>query len=261
MEMQILWGLLVFILGLCLGSFANVIILRLPKGESIVRPRSHCPKCQAPVRFYDNIPVLSYFFLRGKCRNCRASISWRYPLVELITGLLFVAIFLKVGVSWTLVEYLWLAFAGVVVSVIDLDHRILPDVFTLSGVCIGLIGAAINPERSFYDSLFGVLAGGGFLFLVAYVYEAIRGEEGMGGGDIKLLAWIGAVLGWQAIIFTILISSITGSLAGLIVAAIQKSGMKTAIPFGPFLFLAAILYVFVGPDLMRVYLSVFFPFT
>jgi leader peptidase (prepilin peptidase)/N-methyltransferase len=258
--LSVFWSIFIPLLGACLGSFGNVVIARYPAGLSIVTPRSRCPKCKSPIAWYDNIPILSFFILGRRCRLCRVKISWRYPLVELASALLFWALYLKLGLSYTLIEILIFAWAGLVASVIDLDHRILPDVFTLTGILVGLAGAALNPERGFYDALIGAIGGGGFLYLVAYVYAAIKNEEGMGGGDIKLIAWIGAVLGWKAVIFTILASSIFGSIIGLVYAAIQKSGLKTAIPFGPFLFGAALLYVFAGHSPMQVYLSYFFPF-
>jgi leader peptidase (prepilin peptidase) / N-methyltransferase len=252
---------LFFILGACLGSFGNVVIARYPAGESVVRPRSRCPKCKQPIKAHDNIPILSWLMLRGRCRNCEKSISPRYPAVELICGILFAALYLKLGLTVTLAECLIFGWGVVIASFIDLDHRILPDVLTLSGIVVGLLGALVNPDRGFAEALIGVLAGGGFLWLVAYVYSVIRKEEGMGGGDIKLLGWIGAVLGWKSVIFTVLVSCLSGSLVGGIYAATQKSGMKTAIPFGPFLALAAVLYIFIGESVMRSYLALFFPFT
>lgn len=254
------YSIFLFILGTCFGSFGNVLIDRIPKHMSIVKPRSHCFKCKKPIAFYDNIPILSYFILRGKCRQCGAPFSMRNAIVEFLSGLIFLSLFLKVGLSWFLIEAIILSWGMFIASIIDLDHRILPDYFTLTGMVIGLIGAALNPERAFMDGLVGLLMGGGFLWLVAYIYAAIKNEEGMGGGDIKLLGWIGSVLGWKAVIFTILISSITGSVVGLALAAGKKSGLKTAIPFGPFLSFAAYLYIFVGPALIQGYLNFFFPF-
>jgi leader peptidase (prepilin peptidase) / N-methyltransferase len=258
--LDLFYGAFSFIFGLLFGSFGNVIIARLPEKESVVRPRSRCPHCKNQISWYDNIPVISYLALRGKCRNCKKSISKRYPIVELLSGFLFLFIFLKVGLSWTYLELVIFAWAGLVASVIDIDHRILPDVITLPGIVIGLIGAALNPERHFLDGLIGVIGGGGFLWLVAYIYAAVRNEEGMGGGDIKLIAWIGAVLGWRAVIFSILVSSITGSIFGISIAAFKKSGLKTSIPFGPFLYFAAVSFIFIGADVMKAYLAIFFPF-
>ncbi len=251
---------LFFILGACFGSFGNVLIYRLPQKLSVIKPGSFCYKCKSPISFYDNIPIFSYFILSGKCRKCSAPYSIRYSIIELLSALIFLALYFKLGLCWTLVEYMILSWGMLIASVIDLDHRILPDVMTLTGIVVGLLGALLNPERSFMDSLFGFLAGGGFLWAVAYIYSAIKKEEGMGGGDIKLLAWIGAVLGWKAVIFTILVSSIVGSIVGLIAAARQKSGLKTAIPFGPFLSFAAFIYIFIGQPAIRAYLSIFFPF-
>lgn len=249
----------VFILGLLLGSFGNVVIHRLPLGESVALPRSRCPHCKTPIAWYDNVPVLSWVILRGKCRACKAGISARYPLVELLTAVLFAAVMYKYGMTWLTLEYLIFTWGLVVVSFIDLDHMILPDVFTLPGIVIGLIGAALNPEREFLPSLFGVLMGGGFLWLVAFLYLVIRKEEGMGGGDIKLLAWIGAVLAWPSLPFTVLISSILGSLVGLALAFRRSAGLKSVIPFGPYLALAAIIYMLGGDRFGLWYIGLFLP--
>ncbi|MEK2644476.1 prepilin peptidase [Bdellovibrio sp. BCCA] len=248
-----------FILGAIFGSFANVVIYRLPKEESVVKPRSYCYNCKTPIKWYDNIPIFSWFILRGKCRHCGAKFSFRYPLVELIMAGLFTLSFHYVGFSWSLLEYLIFIFGLVVCTFIDLDHMILPDEFTLSGIVIGLVGAALNPHREFLDALFGVLMGGGFLWGMAYVYYLLTKQEGMGGGDIKLLAWIGALLGWKAIPFVIMSSAIIGSVIGLIAARKQKAGLKTVIPFGPYLALGAILYLFGGETIALWYLNLFLP--
>ncbi len=248
-----------FVLGLLFGSFGNVIIYRWPLGQNVAWPRSFCPSCKKPIPWYLNIPVCSWIFLRGRCQNCHAHISIRYPLVELLTAVIFASITFKIGVSWLLLEYLIFAFGLVVVSVIDLDHMLLPDIFTLSGIVIGLVGAWLNPERSFLPSFYGVLMGGGFLWAVAYIYFALRKEEGMGGGDIKLLAWIGAILGWTAIPFVILCSSLLGTFIGIGSAIKNKKGLKSSIPFGPYLALAALIYILGGDQLGQWYLSLFLP--
>lgn len=248
-----------FVLGAILGSFANVIILRLPKGESIARPRSRCPHCQTPIKWYDNVPILAWFYLRGKCRKCHSRVSWRYPFVEALMAVAFLTTYHFVGWNWFLLEALYLVFALITVSMIDIDHFILPDVFTLSGIVIGLLGAMLNPERSFVDALLGVFLGGGFLWAIAYFYYVIRKEEGMGGGDIKLLAWIGAVLGWKAIPFVIISSSLIGSLGGGLAALRQRKGLKTVIPFGPYLALGALIFLFGGEGIAHWYLSLFMP--
>lgn len=248
-----------FVLGACLGSFANVVIVRLPAGESIVLPRSHCRQCKKSLPWYLNVPLFSYLILRGKCAFCEARFSPRYFLVELLMAAAFVATYLAVGPSWLLLEYLILIFGLITVSFIDIDHMILPDQFTLSGIVIGLLGGALNPERSFWDSIFGVLLGGGFLWLIAYMYWILKKQEGMGGGDIKLLAWIGAILGWKCVPFVILFSSLAGSLVGILTAARSGQGLKAEIPFGPFLVLGALVYIFGAAPIGEWYIQTFFP--
>ncbi len=251
---------ILFVLGLLFGSFANVVIYRLPQNKSVVTPRSSCPKCGYMIPWYDNIPVLSWLILlRGKCRACKAPISARYPAVELLTGIVFAAIFYKYGFQWVTLEYLIFAWSLIVVSMIDLDLMILPDVFTLSGILIGLFGASLNPERSFQSAFLGVLLGGGFLYAIAYIYLVVRKQEGMGGGDIKLLAWIGAVLGWTSIPFVILVSSILGSFVGLGLALRSRAGLKSVIPFGPYLALAALLFILGGEAIGLWYIGLFLP--
>lgn len=253
------WVGVVFLFGLVYGSFANVVIYRMPLDQSVVKPRSRCPKCSKPIAWYDNVPVLSWLILMGKCRACGAAISIRYPLVELIMGGLFAAVFFRFGWSWTTLELIIFTFGLVTASSIDLDHMILPDEFTLSGIVLGLAGAWLNPERDFMPAVWGVLMGGGFLWAVAYVYFALRKQEGMGGGDIKLLAWIGAILGWQSIPFVILASSLVGSVVGLIIMWRSEAGLKASIPFGPYLAAAALLYIFGGQAIGQWYLDVFLP--
>jgi leader peptidase (prepilin peptidase)/N-methyltransferase len=249
----------IFLTGAILGSFANVVIYRLPKNESVVRPRSHCQNCKKPVAWYDNIPILSWFILRGRCRHCHQSFSFRYPFVELLMGSLFAVAFYYFGFSWNFTEALVFLFPLVICVFIDFDHMILPDELTLSGIVIGLVGSLLNPDRAFLDAFLGVLMGGGFLWALAYLYFVFTKNDGMGGGDIKLLAWIGAVLGWEAIPFVILISAITGSVVGLLFAIKSKEGLKTAIPFGPYLALGGVLYMFGGQTIGDWYLSLFLP--
>ncbi|MDG0816723.1 prepilin peptidase [Bdellovibrio svalbardensis] len=258
-ELDTFFYVMFFVLGAIFGSFANVIILRLPKEESIVKPRSYCYSCKTPIKWYDNIPILSWFILKGKCRKCGAKFSFRYPLVEIITGVLFALSYHYAGWTWNLPEYLIFIFGLVVCTFIDLDHMILPDEFTLSGIVIGLIGAALNPQREFMEAFWGVLMGGGFLWGMAYVYYLMTKQEGMGGGDIKLLAWIGALLGWKAIPFVIMSSAIIGSVIGIIAARKQKAGLKTVIPFGPYLALGAVIYLFGGQTIALWYLDLFLP--
>lgn len=254
------WAIFFCMLGGIFGSFANVVILRWPKGESLAFPGSRCPQCQTPIAWRDKIPIFSWLLLRGRCRSCRAAVSVRYLIVELLTAVLFGLAFLKIGWHWTLIEVLIFFLGLVIVSFIDLDTFLLPDVFTLPGMALGLVGAFLNPERSFLDAAIGLFLGGGFLWAVAYFYYLWRKEEGMGGGDIKLLGWIGAVLGWQSIAFVIIASSLFGSAAGFFAAVREKKGMKTVIPFGPYLALGAVLYVLAGQFISEQYSRFLFPF-
>jgi leader peptidase (prepilin peptidase)/N-methyltransferase len=248
-----------FVFGALFGSFANVIIYRLPRDESIVHPRSHCYHCKKPIAWFDNIPLFAWFWLKGRCRNCHTPYSFRYVAVEWIMAILFAAVVYKDGLSWNLLEHLIFAFGLVTASVIDLDHMILPDEFTLGGLILGLIGAAINPDRSLIAAVYGVLFGGGFLWAIAAIYSFLRKQEGMGGGDIKLLAWIGAILGWTSVPFVIISSSLVGSLVGLLLMAKNRKGLSQAIPFGPYLAFGAILYLFFGRELSEAYVRLFIP--
>jgi leader peptidase (prepilin peptidase)/N-methyltransferase len=245
----------VFFLGCCIGSFLNVCIYRLPQDLSIVSPRSFCPQCRTPVRGYDNIPLVSYLLLRGKCRSCGAKISWRYPLVEALTGGFAVALYLKFGLTLGFFAFFVFAAALLVITFIDLDHRIIPDVISLPGIAVGFGLSFFLPAPAWTESLIGLLAGGGSLYLVAIGYEALTKREGMGGGDVKLLAMIGAWLGWKAVLFTIFFASLTGTVVGGGAMLIQKQGRHYAIPFGPFLAFGALAYLFIGPQLIDWYLN------
>ncbi len=246
----------VFVFGLCIGSFLNVCIYRLPAEKSIVHPGSMCPDCQTPIRFYDNIPVLSYLILRGKCRHCRAAVSLRYPSVELLTGFFALCSYLRFE-GWPQ-QVIYFTFIAVLLTVtfIDLDHQIIPNVITLPGIPIFFAAALALPALSWFDSFLGLLAGGGSLYIVATLYRMVTGVDGMGFGDIKLLALIGVVIGWKGVIFTVFMGSAVGTLAGLTVMAVgAKGGLKLKIPFGPFLSLGAIGYLFFGPELINWYLN------
>ncbi len=249
---------LAFLFGAVFGSFANVVIYRLPKSENIWG-RSHCMNCQKMIPWYQNIPLFAYFFLKGRCPQCSQKFSIRYPLVEFLVAVLFALTIYFYDVSWLSLEYLILVLGLVIGSFIDFDHMILPDEITLGGIVLGLIGAWLNPERLFLDALLGVLFGGGILWLVAYIYFVFTGREGLGGGDIKLLGWLGALLGWKAIPFIILTASISGSVVGLLVSRQKSEGLKTMIPFGPFLALGALLYLFGLKSVGYWYVDLFFP--
>jgi leader peptidase (prepilin peptidase)/N-methyltransferase len=236
--------LISIIFGGMVGSFLNVCIYRLPKEESIIWPGSHCPHCKKPIKFYDNVPVISYFLLRGKCRYCKGSISLQYPLVEGITALSSLLLFIKFGPSLSFFIYFTFVAALISITVIDLYHQIIPDVISLPGIAAGLLLSLINPYITFFNSLIGVLIGGGSLFAVATLYQWLFKREGMGGGDVKLLAMIGAFLGWKAVILTILLSSLIGSISGISIMVLKGKNFKYAIPFGPFLSLGAVIALF-----------------
>ncbi len=247
-------GWFAFLFGLCVGSFLNVCIYRLPLSRSVVHPRSACPHCGRTIRAYDNIPCLSWLILRGRCRDCGTSISARYPLVELISGAFAVMTVARFGFGWHgLIVYLLVA-ALLVVTFIDLDHRIIPDVITLPGIPVGLAASFGLTDLTPLDSLLGILAGGGSLFLVAWGYQLLTKRDGMGGGDIKLLAMIGAFIGWQGVLMTIFVASFTGTLAGVALILRRGGDMKLAVPFGPFLAVGAVAYLFIGPGLIAWYL-------
>ena len=247
----------IFIFGTLIGSFLNVCIYRIPAGQSIVTPASRCSHCQTPIRWYQNIPVLSFLVLRGRCASCGVSISVRYPFVEALTGVLFLLVYMRFGMLWATPVYWLLAAALVVITFIDLDHQIIPDVISLPGIPIGFALTFFVAGLSWRDSLLGVLVGGGSLACVAGIYYLLTRNEGMGMGDIKLLAMLGAFMGWKAILPTIFIGSLIGSLVGVPLMLIKRASGKLAIPFGPFLSLGAIIYLLWGPDLISWYLSFF----
>ena len=247
--------LFAFIFGAVVGSFLNVCIYRLPAGKSIAFPPSACPQCQTAIRWYDNVPIVSFLLLRGKCRSCGATIAWRYPLVELLNGLLTAALMLRFGPTLTFAVFFVFCSSLVVITFIDLDHQIIPDVISLPGIGIGFLFSFFLPWLSWSNSLLGILAGGGSLLLVAYGYQFLTGKEGMGGGDVKLLAMMGAFLGWRSILFIIFAASLVGSVIGITVMLAQKKDAKLAIPFGPFLAFGAVLYIFFGKQIILWYLN------
>jgi len=245
---------LAFALGTIIGSFLNVCIHRLPKDESIIAPSSHCPHCGTSIHFYDNVPLLSFILLRGKCRECKASISIRYPLVEFLMGGFSLILLHQYGISLLYITYLAFFASLTVISFIDISHKIIPDVISLSGIVAGLAISWFHPQISFKDSLIGVFLGGGTLYLVASGYHLVTKREGMGGGDVKLLAMIGAFIGWKGVLFTILCSSFLGALVGVVlVLSSSKADGKYAVPFGPFLSLGAVIYIFWGKALIGWY--------
>ncbi len=246
--------ILTFCFGAIVGSFLNVVILRLPEeGSSIVLPASHCPQCKSPLHWYDNIPLLSYLLLRGRCRTCHKQISLQYPLVEMSMGLLSLGLMARFGPSLAFGGYFVFCAALLVIIWIDIYHQIIPDSISLPGIVLGFLFALISPTLTWQDSLIGLLAGGGLLYLIAWSYFLLRHQEGMGGGDIKLLAMLGAFLGWQALPFVILASSLSGSIIGLTAMLISGSSMQTRIPFGPFLAVAAMGYLFYSKQIQHLF--------
>jgi leader peptidase (prepilin peptidase)/N-methyltransferase len=249
-----MWIVCSIVFGAIVGSFLNVCIYRLPRGESIILPGSHCPHCQRPIPFYDNIPLASYFLLRGKCRYCQGTISMQYPIVEGVTALSSFLLFSYFGISWSYLFYFSFVASLIVITVIDLYHQIIPDVISLPGIGMGLLASLILPRMTILNSLLGVLLGGGSLFAVATLYQWLFKREGMGGGDVKLLAMIGAFLGWKAVILTILSGSLAGSITGIIVMVAKGKDFKYAIAFGPFLSLGAVISLFLGEKIILWYL-------
>ena len=236
--------IVVFLFGALVGSFLNVCIYRLPREESVAWPSSHCPACSRPIAPYDNIPILSYVALAGRCRSCRAKISPRYPVVELANALGWVAIVAYFGWTPAAAAYAALFSALLVITGTDLSHTIIPDSVTLPGIVVGLVGAATILPVGFANAVLGVLVGGGLLWGLAVVSPYLFGKEGMGGGDIKLLAMVGAFLGWRAALLTIMIGALTGSVVGISLIVFKILRRDEYIPFGPFLALGAIVALF-----------------
>lgn len=244
------------VLGLAVGSFLNVCTYRLPRRESLVYPPSHCTSCQHPLRWRDNVPILSYALLRGRCRDCGAPVSAVYPSVEMATALLFVFDYWLYGWSPLLAPRLLLGVLLIVLFVIDLRHRILPNVITLPGIAIGFAFSVFLPP-GWVNSLVGILAGGGVLLATAEVYYRVRGEEGLGMGDVKMLAMIGAFLGWKVMLATLVLSSFVGSLVGVGMILTRTGGLKYALPFGTFLAIGAMIASVVGEPLVDWYWSLY----
>lgn len=276
MTPSILFGIFAFLFGLIIGSFLNVCILRIPSGKSIVMPASACPKCGDPIRPYDNIPVLSYLILRGKCRKCKTPISPMYPLVEFLTGLLFLACYAVFGL--TIEALKWAIFSAVMIVLVftDLRERLLPDVVNYTGLALGLAlsfftkptdGSALwlanhifefpppAPVLSFADALIGTALGSGLLWLVSEAYFRLRGREGMGLGDVKMMLMAGAFLGVKRTLLTILVGSVLGSVLGLAVILARRQDADYELPFGTFLGMAALLVVFFGTPVVNWYQS------
>jgi leader peptidase (prepilin peptidase)/N-methyltransferase len=241
------------VLGLLVGSFLNVCIYRLPRRESLNWPGSHCTSCNRPLSWYENVPLVSWLMLGGRCRTCRAGISATYPLVEAVTGGVFVAAFELYGLTPLLAVRLVFACSMIVLFVIDLRHRILPNIITVPGIVIGF-AASLWLAPGWLSSLIGLVMGGGVLFLIGEVYYRTRGVEGMGMGDVKMLAMIGAFLGWPLMLLTLILASFAGALFGGLMMASGRGGMKAALPFGTFLSVGALVAAVAGEPIITWYL-------
>lgn len=243
--------------GLAWGSFLNVVIHRLPRGQSLVRPRSRCPSCGKPVAAYDNLPLLSYIVLGGRCRWCKAGISARYPLVEASVAAASLVSFLRHGASLEYLAELLFVAAMLALVFIDYDHQILPNAITLPGTAIALALSGPRESLSFMDALLGATVGAGLLFLVSEAYFRVRKIEGLGFGDVKMMGMVGAFLGWKGVLLTLFLGSLSGTLAGIFVLAARGGDMRTKLPFGTFLGLSAIATVYLGPPFISWYSGLF----
>ena len=246
--------LIAALFGLVIGSFLNVCIYRLPLDQSIVWPASRCTACGRELSWYENIPVLSYAVLGGKCRTCRAHISLMYPVIEALTALVFVATYAEFGLSWLLAIRLVFGCAMIVLLVIDLQHQILPNEITVSGIVVGL-AASFLAGPGWRDSLIGAVAGGGILWLVAWGYQRLRHQEGLGFGDVKMLAMIGAFLGWKLMLLTLGSASVLGSLTAGALMLVGRAGLQSKLPLGTFMAVAAILASLFGAPIVEWYLA------
>jgi len=267
---------IVLLFGLIVGSFLNVCIARIPLELSIVSPASQCPRCKTPIRWFDNIPLVSYAVLRGRCRTCGQPISWRYPLVELLNGLLFLWVFSEFGMTGEALLVMALCSSLVVITFIDLDHQIIPDVITYPGMVIGLLVAPFfmtalaeplpfglagllppmgQYSTSFLNALIGLVLGGAPLYVIGLLWEKLRKVEAMGGGDVKFMAMVGAFLGWKGAFLTIMLGAISGSVVGVALIMLKKHQADKVIPFGPFLVFGTLLALFNGYEIISWYLG------
>ena len=251
----LLLDIFVFAIGAIIGSFLNVCIHRLPKNESVIMPASHCPKCKRNILWYDNIPILSYMILRGKCRFCRGKIAFRYPLVEIITAVLTLLLFIVFGPGIKLFSYALLSFGLIIATFVDFEINEIPDQVSIGGLVAGLalsiagprmLDTASRPE-AFLNSFLGILVGGGSIYLLGFFGELVFRKEAMGGGDVKLMAMIGAFLGWKLVMFTFFVAPVFGAIAGIILKV--KDG-RQIIPYGPYISLAALVSVFWGNQIL-----------
>ncbi len=251
--LQLLIALYVAIVGLLIGSYLNVVVYRLPLGLSTVYPRSRCPGCGSLIRARDNVPVLSFLLLRGRCRTCGTSISWRYPLVEAATGGLFLACLLRFGLTLQTVVAIVFSCLMLVLALIDYDHMILPDRITLPGTVVGIATQLWAPLVGPVPALIGAALGAGILLAVWGLWLVVRREEGMGLGDVKMLALVGAFLGWQGVLVTLFFGALSGSVVGLALMRRGSVDMRSKLPFGGFLALGGLVTLFFGDALVAWY--------
>jgi leader peptidase (prepilin peptidase)/N-methyltransferase len=245
---------LVLVFGLLAGSFLNVCIYRLPRRESLNWPGSHCTSCDRPLSWYENVPLASWLLLRGRCRTCASPISIVYPLIEASTAVAFVAAFYLYGLTPLLAVRLLFACAMIVLFMIDLRHRILPNVITVPGILAGFVASLWLPP-GWMSSLIGLAVGGGVLFAIGEGYYWLRGVEGMGMGDVKMLAMIGAFLGWPLMLLTLILASFSGALIGIAMMSSGRGSMKAALPVGTFLAIGALVSAVAGDAIVSWYLS------
>jgi leader peptidase (prepilin peptidase)/N-methyltransferase len=245
---------LIFILGLIVGSFSNVCIYRIPKNESIIYPASHCPKCRTKIKPIDNIPLLSYILLKGRCRNCKSKISLQYPIVEFLTGLIYLIIYLTYGLSIQSLIYIILASALLIIAFIDLNEQIVPDEISLPGIVAGFILSFFVPYISFINSALGVVVGGGIILIIGMAGSVIFKKEAMGGGDVKLAAMIGAFLGWRYIVISLFLGFFLGALAGIILIMLKIKSREDTVPFGPFIVLGSFITLLWGEKIISWYI-------
>ena len=246
---------LIFILGLIVGSFSNVCIYRIPRNESIIYPASHCPKCHSNISPKDNIPLLSYILLKGRCRNCKSKISIQYPVVEFLTGLIYLIIYLIYGLSIQSLIYIILSSALIIIVFIDLNEQIVPDVISLPGIVIGFILSFFVPYISFVNSALGVVTGGGIILVIGLGGSLIFKKEAMGGGDVKLAAMIGAFLGWKYIIISLFLGFFLGALAGIFLILSKIKSREDVVPFGPFIVLGSFITLLWGEKIISWYIG------
>ncbi len=245
--------------GALFGSFLNVVIYRLPRGKSVVGGRSQCPQCHETIRWFDNVPLVSWITLGGKCRRCRWKIPARYPLVELLSAAGAAVAVWHFGPT---LEAAWVyAFLAIMIAItfIDWEHQIIPDPLSIGGTVLGFIGAWVCLDVSVVESLVGAAVGAGLILTIAFAYKATRKVEGMGGGDVKLMAMIGAFLGWQMVLVVLFLAAAAGSVYGVWFMRRAGGDGKTAVAFGSFLAPAACLMLFVGARAIDLYLGTFFP--